>query len=100
MLPFELVRLLADVLARLVDLIGGVVSPQAASGAASAASVKRTANLRELGTRRAYPRDTLVGRMVSDPLASFTPGVRDWFTRSFERPTEAPGAGLACDCGR
>jgi ATP-dependent helicase Lhr and Lhr-like helicase len=25
----------------------------------------------------------------SDPLASFTPQVRDWFTRSFERPTEA-----------
>ncbi len=27
--------------------------------------------------------------MISDPLASFTPQVRDWFTRSFERPTEA-----------
>ncbi len=27
--------------------------------------------------------------MNSDPLASFTPQVRDWFTRSFERPTEA-----------
>src|SRR5215218_4238752 len=27
--------------------------------------------------------------MASDPLASFTPPVRDWFTRSFERPTEA-----------
>ena len=27
--------------------------------------------------------------MASDPLASFTPEVRDWFTRSFERPTEA-----------
>src|SRR5829696_194537 len=27
--------------------------------------------------------------MLSDPLASFTPEVRDWFTRSFERPTEA-----------
>jgi ATP-dependent Lhr-like helicase len=25
----------------------------------------------------------------SDPLASFTPQVREWFTRSFERPTEA-----------
>jgi ATP-dependent Lhr-like helicase len=25
----------------------------------------------------------------SDPLASFTPQVRNWFTRSFERPTEA-----------
>jgi ATP-dependent Lhr-like helicase len=25
----------------------------------------------------------------SDPLASFTPPVRDWFTRSFDRPTEA-----------
>jgi ATP-dependent helicase Lhr and Lhr-like helicase len=24
-----------------------------------------------------------------DPLASFTPQVREWFTRSFERPTEA-----------
>src|SRR3954454_7012979 len=27
--------------------------------------------------------------MHSDPLASFDPRVRDWFTRSFERPTEA-----------
>ena len=27
--------------------------------------------------------------MASDPLASFTPQVRDWFTRSFERPTAA-----------
>ena len=27
--------------------------------------------------------------MASDPLASFNPRVRDWFTRSFERPTEA-----------
>ena len=27
--------------------------------------------------------------MSSDPLATFTPQVRDWFTRSFERPTEA-----------
>ena len=27
--------------------------------------------------------------MPSDPLATFTPQVRDWFTRSFERPTEA-----------
>ena len=27
--------------------------------------------------------------MPSDPLASFTPQVREWFTRSFERPTEA-----------
>ena len=27
--------------------------------------------------------------MPSDPLASFNPRVRDWFTRSFERPTEA-----------
>src|SRR3954447_13926159 len=33
--------------------------------------------------------DTFVGRMNSDPLASFTPSVRDWFTRSFEAPTEA-----------
>ncbi len=30
-----------------------------------------------------------MGRLASDPLASFTPQVRDWFTRSFERPTEA-----------
>jgi ATP-dependent Lhr-like helicase len=28
-----------------------------------------------------------VGRMPSDPLASFTPQVRSWFNRSFERPT-------------
>ena len=27
--------------------------------------------------------------MSADPLASFTPQVRDWFTRSFERPTPA-----------
>ncbi|HYY20918.1 MAG TPA: DEAD/DEAH box helicase [Thermoleophilaceae bacterium] len=27
--------------------------------------------------------------MPSDPLASFTPRVREWFERSFERPTEA-----------
>ncbi|MBA2630120.1 MAG: DEAD/DEAH box helicase, partial [Thermoleophilaceae bacterium] len=27
--------------------------------------------------------------MAADPLASFTPQVRDWFTRSFERPTAA-----------
>lgn len=27
--------------------------------------------------------------MPSDPLASFDPRVRDWFARSFERPTEA-----------
>ncbi len=27
--------------------------------------------------------------MASDPLASFTPQVRDWFTRSFETPTAA-----------
>ncbi|MEA2361834.1 MAG: ATP-dependent helicase Lhr and Lhr-like helicase [Thermoleophilaceae bacterium] len=30
-----------------------------------------------------------MGRLASDPLASFTPQVRDWFTRSFERPTAA-----------
>jgi ATP-dependent helicase Lhr and Lhr-like helicase len=30
-----------------------------------------------------------VGRLASDPLASFTPQVRDWFTRSFESPTAA-----------
>ena len=27
--------------------------------------------------------------MSSDPLATFTPQLRNWFTRSFERPTEA-----------
>src|SRR3954449_13142836 len=27
--------------------------------------------------------------MKTDPLASFTPQVRDWFLRAFERPTEA-----------
>ena len=30
-----------------------------------------------------------MGRLASDPLATFTPQVRDWFSRSFERPTEA-----------
>ena len=27
--------------------------------------------------------------MAADPLASFTPRVREWFERSFERPTAA-----------
>ena len=27
--------------------------------------------------------------MSADPLASFTPGVRDWFIRSFAEPTAA-----------
>src|SRR3954465_15815666 len=27
--------------------------------------------------------------MKTDPLASFTPQVRDWFLRAFDRPTEA-----------
>src|SRR3954465_7165708 len=36
-----------------------------------------------------YPRGTLGGRMQKGPLASFDPRVRDWFTRSFERPTAA-----------
>src|SRR5690242_17816434 len=27
--------------------------------------------------------------MTSDPLTSFTPQVREWFTRAFDRPTEA-----------
>ena len=30
-----------------------------------------------------------MGRVSSEPLATFTPQVRDWFTRSFEAPTEA-----------
>jgi ATP-dependent helicase Lhr and Lhr-like helicase len=30
-----------------------------------------------------------MGRMTAAPLASFTPQVRDWFTRSFESPTPA-----------
>jgi ATP-dependent helicase Lhr and Lhr-like helicase len=37
----------------------------------------------------AYTRGTLRGRVASDPLVSFTPQVRNWFNRSFERPTEA-----------
>jgi ATP-dependent helicase Lhr and Lhr-like helicase len=44
---------------------------------------------RALPTRCAGRRGTLVGRVSSDPLASFNPQVRDWFVRSFERPTEA-----------
>src|SRR4051794_13655599 len=32
---------------------------------------------------------TFVGRMASDPLASFTPAVSEWFRRSFEAPTPA-----------
>ena len=30
-----------------------------------------------------------MGRVTQDPLSSFTPQVREWFKRSFERPTEA-----------
>src|SRR5918992_1363437 len=32
---------------------------------------------------------TFEGPMNPDPLATFPPGVRDWFTRSFEAPTPA-----------
>src|ERR687884_160690 len=38
---------------------------------------------------RGAPRVTLVGSMTADPLTTFTPQVRDWFARAFERPTEA-----------
>src|SRR5437763_11656585 len=42
---------------------------------------------------RTYVREvrwrTLMGRMHSDSLASFTPQVRDWFTRAFSEPTDA-----------
>src|ERR671933_414063 len=37
----------------------------------------------------AWPIGTLPGSVNSDPLASFTQPVRDWFTRSFEEPTRA-----------
>jgi ATP-dependent helicase Lhr and Lhr-like helicase len=43
----------------------------------------------ETGAEVRCSRDTLVGCVASDPLASFTPQVRDWFARSFEHPTEA-----------
>jgi ATP-dependent Lhr-like helicase len=36
-----------------------------------------------------YLRGTLRGRVKTDPLAGFTPRVRGWFERSFERPTPA-----------
>src|SRR5215211_2137764 len=39
--------------------------------------------------RHRGPASTFVGRMASDPMASFTPAVREWFRRSFEAPTEA-----------
>ena len=32
---------------------------------------------------------TFLDRMTPDPLASFTPSVREWFARSFEAPTDA-----------
>ncbi len=35
------------------------------------------------------PTGTLKGRVAADPLASFTPQVRDWFRRSFAEPTAA-----------
>src|SRR5437764_2139856 len=38
---------------------------------------------------RALPGVTLMGSMPSDPLATFTPQVRDWFARAFAEPTEA-----------
>ena len=37
-----------------------------------------------------YPHpDTLVGYVRNDPLKTFTPQVREWFTRAFEAPTPA-----------
>src|SRR5881392_1315472 len=38
---------------------------------------------------RALPGVTLMGSMPPDPLATFTPEVRDWFARAFAEPTEA-----------
>src|SRR5436305_3293710 len=38
---------------------------------------------------RALPGVTLMGSMASDPLATFTPQVRDWFGRAFAEPTAA-----------
>src|SRR5215211_1036853 len=39
--------------------------------------------------RHRGPASTFVGRMASDPMASFTPAVRECFRRSVEAPTEA-----------
>ena len=33
--------------------------------------------------------------VVADPLAPFSPAVRDWFRASFEAPTDAQAAGWA-----
>src|SRR3989442_8431727 len=38
---------------------------------------------------RALPGVTLMGSMPSDPLATFTPEVRDWFASAFAEPTKA-----------
>src|SRR5881227_1584074 len=38
---------------------------------------------------RALPGVTLMGSMPSDPLATFTPEVRDWFASAFAEPTQA-----------
>ena len=91
--------LLRDVVQVALDLVGGVlnlvlrlVDVALAAGGDGRAEPRRQEDAR-IGADGSigpdYPRGTLVGRMPSDPLASFNPRVRDWFTRSFERPTEA-----------
>ena len=41
----------------------------------------------------------MVAPAVSDPLAPFSPAVRDWFRASFEAPTEAQARGWAAISG-
>ncbi len=71
----------------LAEAAGASTSVSAATKAA--AEVRMVTSNTVCGAEVRCPRDTLVGCVATDPLASFTPQVRDWFRRSFERPTEA-----------
>ncbi len=44
-------------------------------------------------TRATYTRDPVVTNVDADPLARFSPAVRDWFRASFEVPTQAQAEG-------
>src|SRR5436190_24093865 len=48
-----------------------------------------TAPLYVHGRGRVLPGVTLMGSMSPDPLATFTPQVRNWFARAFAEPTAA-----------
>jgi len=50
-------------------------------------------HLVESGPARYTFRPVVAHSVVSDPLAPFSPAVRDWFRASFEAPTEAQARG-------